>query len=157
MGGVVSTPRDEAGGAEEHGEHLLGVFVGERAQDLSSPFWHKLLSLSVSFHWPEETVESSMCSFSQNNRHTAHLAQIAHPLGVDPAGDCICITRNTHYSCKVINATQFLRVVLQYFLRHAKGDAIGEAFTLHLNDFDAEFIHLPKGKLTFDFFLFHFI
>ncbi|KAJ7522567.1 hypothetical protein O6H91_18G017800 [Diphasiastrum complanatum] len=148
MGGVVSTPRDEAGGAEEHGEHLLGVFVGERAQDLSSPFWHKLLSLSVSFHWPEETVNQACAALVQNNRHTAHLAKLLIHLGWS-LQEIASASPGTHITAvKVINATQFLRVVLQYFLRHAKGDAIGEAFTLHLNDFDAEFIHLPKGKLS---------
>ena len=58
MGSVASTPRGD-GNPIDHGDYLLGVFVGEKSFDLNSNLWDRLLGLPLALQWPDKVIKEA--------------------------------------------------------------------------------------------------
>ncbi|MCO5604280.1 hypothetical protein L7F22_058445 [Adiantum nelumboides] len=145
MGGVPSTPRGDAH-PEEHGDYLLGVFVGARTMDLHSQLWERLLNLPLALHWTDKVITEACKSIVQNSRSTGHLAKLLVHLGWSLQEVSDSSTDVQLKFARTTNAVRFSSVFLKYAIEHLTKEELKSCLALSLNDQEAVFSGLKKGN-----------
>ncbi|MCO5571541.1 hypothetical protein L7F22_025284 [Adiantum nelumboides] len=145
MGGVPSTPRGDAH-PEEHGDYLLGVFVGARTMDLHSQLWERLLNLPLTLHWTDKVITEACRGIVQNSKSTGHLAKLLVHLGWSLQEVSDSSTDVQLKFARTTNAVRFSSVFLKYAIEHLTKEELKSCLALSLNDQEAVFSGLKKGN-----------
>lgn len=145
MGSVASTPRGDVH-PKEHADYLLGVLVGEKAFDVHSNLWDRLLGLPLNLQWPDKVIKEACENIVQNSIFTCHLAKLLLHL----AWSLQEISRGTpaaHVSgLKATNAVRFSSVFLKHLIEHGSTDQLISCISLSLSEKEAKATGLSKGN-----------
>lgn len=145
MGAVASTPRGDAH-PKEHADYLLGVLVGNKAFDLHSRLWQRLLGLPLTLQWPDSVIKEACESLAQNNTFTSHFAKLLINLVWSLQEAWSASPGSRVVLEKATNAVRFSCVFLKYFIEHLKHDQLASCLSICLNEKDAESTGLTTGN-----------
>lgn len=145
MGSVASTPRGDVH-PKEHGDYLLGVLVGEKAFDVHSNLWDRLLGLPLNLQWPDKVIKEACESMVQNSIFTCHLAKLLLHLAWS-LQEVSCTAPAAHVSVlKATNAVRFSSVFLKHLIEHGSSDHLMSCISLCLSEKEAKATGLSKGN-----------
>lgn len=152
MGAVTSTPRGD-GNPKEHGDYLLGVLVGEKAYDVHSNLWDRLLGLPLSLQWPDKVIQEACESIAQNSIFTGHLSKLLLHLGWS-LQEVLCAAPTAHVPVlKATNAIRFSSVFLKHLIEYGSTDQLISCISLCLSEKEAKATGLSKGNQNIAGFL----
>ncbi|MCO5572356.1 hypothetical protein L7F22_026109 [Adiantum nelumboides] len=145
MGGVTSTPRGDVN-PKDHGDYLLGVLVGEKAYDVHSNLWDRLLGLPLTLQWPDSVIEDACESFSRNSIFTGHLSKLLLHLAWS-LQEVLCAAPPANVSfLKATNAIRFSSVFLKHLIEKGSSDQLISCISLCLSEKEAKATGLSKGN-----------
>ncbi|KAI5058263.1 hypothetical protein GOP47_0026433 [Adiantum capillus-veneris] len=146
MGGVASTPRGDVN-PKEHGDYLLGVLVGEKAYDVHSNLWDRLLGLPLTLQWPDNVIQDACESIAQNSIFTGHLSKLLLHLAWSLQDVSYAVPpANVPSILKATNAVRFSSVFLKHLIENGSSDQLMSCISLCLSEKEAKATGLSKGN-----------